>query len=345
MIMTVRTFLFLVAATALSLAGFVTADAQTRAASRANRPTAPAVRAAAVPLPASDAVLMVDLRRLFDEAVPRALEGDQAKLAQVNADVEQFKTRTGIDPRAFDTVAVGARFSNPSASVTKIDHLVAVARGTFSPGALVAAGRLASQGKYEEQKHGGKSVYVFRLEEHVKLFGLLRMRVGELAVSALDANTLALGEPAAVRAAIDAAEGRGRADAELVKLASAQNAVVGFAGDVPRSLVEGLDLGNPELTRNVASIRRFYGSIATSPSGFQLMTALRTLSAKDAGSLSDTVEAVRQFAPALMGGLSGERGKLARSAVQNLKVTTQGNEVQLRLDLSQSELATLLRTL
>src|SRR5688572_26979642 len=92
----------------LALAALATPSAaQTgrRGGAAQNTPAAQARQA--VPLPASDAVLAVDLRRLLNEAVPRALAADPARLAAVNADIEQFKARTGIDARAFETLTAG----------------------------------------------------------------------------------------------------------------------------------------------------------------------------------------------------------------------------------------------
>ena len=71
--------------------------AQTRA--RNSAQPAPSLMAS---LPESDAVAQVSVKRLLNDVMPRLLAGNPAKLAQANADIEQFKTRTGIEPRAFD---------------------------------------------------------------------------------------------------------------------------------------------------------------------------------------------------------------------------------------------------
>ncbi len=306
--------------------------------------TTPAPSRQAVPLPASDAVLAVDLRRLLNEAVPRALAGDAPRLAAVNADIEQFKARTGIDARAFETLTVGVRLTNPSPGVSKIDHIVAVARGTFRADVLVAAGRLAAQGRFSEEKHGGKSVYVFNISDQLKLFGLLKMHVSDLAMTVLDANTLAVGEPEAVRATIDAQAGRGRVDADLLNFARTPEDLIMFAGNVPPSFLVGIELGTPELNRAIASVRRLNGSIGTTAAGYQMQATLRTLNAADARNLGDTLEAVKQVAPMLIS-MSGERGKFAKRAVESLRITTQASEVRLRLELAQADLAALLRVL
>lgn len=296
-------------------------------------------------LPASDAVVFVDMRRLLTEAMPRALAGDGAKLAEVNADLDEFKMRTGIDARSFDRIAVGARFTNPSAGVTKIENVIAVANGTFDAGAFAAAGRLAAKGKYQELKHGGKTIHVFNINDRIKLFGLVpSMRVTDLAMTVLDTNTLAVGDPAGVRAAVDAHAGSGRISAEMAMLAQRNpNAIIGFGGALPASLMKNIDLGNEEIAKSIASIRQFYGSIGTTANGFDMLTVLRTGTANDAKNLSDTLAALKQLAPLLLSQLSGDRGKLAQNAVESLKVTTQGNEVQLSLAVAQTDIATLVR--
>ena len=337
---------------ALAALAIPSAGAQTRrrggggAAKPGAKPQATATAPArqAVPLPASDAVLAVDLRRLLTEAVPRALAADPARLSAVNADIEQFKARTGIDARAFDTLTVGVRLTNPSPSVTKIDHMVAIAHGTFRPDVLVAAGRLAARDKFREEKHAGKSVYIISLNDQLKLFGLLKVRVRDLALTVLDTSTLAVGEPEAVRATIDAQAGRGRVDADLLNFARSPADLILFAGNVPPSLTAGLDLGSPEINTAVASVRRFSGAIGVTPSGYQMQTTLRTLNAADAKSLGETLEALKQVAPMLIS-MAGARGKFAKNAVESLKITTQGGEVQLRLELAQADLAALLRAL
>lgn len=327
----------------------VPADAQRRPNTAAAAQQSSATHAdalAGVPLPASDAVMLVELRRLLSDAMPRALASDPARLAAVNADVESFKTKTGIDPRSFDTLAAAARVVTLPGGKVKIDHTVGVARGTFSTGAIVAAGKVSSKGNYREQKHAGKTVHVFTLNEQVKLFGLLGVRVSDLAVAELDAKTLAVGEPEAVRAAIDASQGRRAmkaADLALFAQPRDPGTLVAFGGKVPAEATRGLDLGNAEISQAVASIREFHGTVVTTDAGLDLQTALRTLGAADAKNLSDTLAALKQLAPLLLGRLSGDKGRLARSAVESLQVTQEGNEVRLRLNVPQGDIAALVR--
>lgn len=342
-----RNFIVSSLALALMLATVGAANGQRRRTPAKGRTAATATSRAAVrqvPLPASDVVMFVDVRRLLTEAIPRSLADNPAKLAEINADIEQFKTRTGLDARSFERIAVGTRITNPSASVTKIDHTVVIAHGTFNADVLAAAGRLAAKGRYREEKHGGKTVYVFSLNDQIKLFGLLKLRVSDLAMSVLDDKTLAFGEPEAVRAAIDSSAGRNTVNADLVALAQRNpNAIVGFGGNVPPAATRNLDFGNEEIERNVASIRQFYGSVGTAADGFDMLTVLRTDNASDAKNLGDTLLAVKQLAPLFVGQLSGQKGKFAKNAIDNLKIAMQGTEVQISLAVPQADITTLVQ--
>lgn len=322
------------------------ASAQTR---RAQTP--PARRAAATTgivaqLPASDAVMTIDVKRLFNEAMPRAYANNQAELARVNGEIDKFKERTGLDARQFSQLALGVRYTQTASGATTMDA-VAVGRGAFNPASIVAAARLASNGKYQETKYGGKSVHVFNFDEQVKLLGLFKVHLTELAISALDANTLAVGKPSRVREAIDAAAGRGRVSSEVAGLAAhTPDAIIGLGGTLPASATRNLDFLSEEFRRSVASIRQFYGSVGATSEGFQVDTVFRTETAGAAKTLSDTVEGLKQFAPAAIGMFvkgDAEKSRLLRSVVGATRVSSQGNELQINLALVETDLAALIQ--
>src|SRR5439155_24765447 len=146
-------------------------------------------------LPASDAVAIIDVKRLLNETMPSILGNDPAKLAQANAEVEKFKTRTGIDPRSFDRVALGVHFTYPNANTTKLET-VAIAHGTFDAKSLIASARAAANGKAREEKYRGATITIINVNDQMKVFGLWNMKVDELAICVLDPNSLAMGSVA-----------------------------------------------------------------------------------------------------------------------------------------------------
>lgn len=314
------------------------AAAQTRGRNTA----APAVPTLMSSLPQSDAVAQVKVKQLLSEAMPRILASNPAKLSEVNASIDRFKERTGLDPRMFQQVALGIRFTYPSEGVTKV-QTVALADGTFKPEAMMAAGRVASNGKYREEKYQDKTIYIFTLDENLKLLGLFDIRVGELAAAPLDTNILALGDPASVRSAIDASRSRKRPNAELIALASRDpNAVIGFGSNLNEQLIANLDIGNAPIADDLRTLRQAYGSVSTTETDLQLFLAARAVNAEAAKNLSTTIEGLTQFGAFFVGRLSGAKGVLAKSALSNLKIVNAANEVQLRTSVAQAEVGPLL---
>ena len=295
-------------------------------------------------LPASDAVLVVDTRRLLNEGLPRAFNNNAAEVARVNAEIEEFRQKYGLNARDFERVAVGTSFTQTASGATTLDA-VALMQGGFDPRALVAAAGKAAAGKHRQEQHGGKTVHVFDLsaQPRVRLLGLFSVRLTELAVAQLDANTLAVGKLSRVRAAIDAAAGRGRVAPEIAALATRNPAaIIGVGGNVPQSATRGIDLMSAEISSSVASIRQFYGSVATTPSGFQMQTVLRTETAAAARTLADTVAGLKQFAPFLISRMPEPRAGLLRGVVEDTRVAAEGNEVRIDLALAQTAAAALI---
>ena len=312
-------------------------QAQTR-----NRNSAPATSTLMSSLPQSDAVVHVKMKQLLNEAMPRILANNPTKLSEVNATMDRFKDRTGLDPRMFEQIAVGVKFTYPAEGVTKVQS-VALANGSFSAAAMMAAGRVASNGKYREEKHRDKTIYVFTLDESIRLLGVFSFRIGELAVAPLDANTLALGDPAGVRAAIDVSGSRKNANAELIALASRDpNAIIGFGSNMSEQLVSNLDIGNAPIAADLKTLRQVYGSVSTTATDLQLFLGARAVNANAAKSLGDTLEGLKQFGALLVGRLSGARGVLAKSALGNMSIVTDANELQIRTSVAQTEVGPLL---
>ena len=294
-------------------------------------------------LPPSDAVALINVNRVLDEALPKLLAENPAKLADVTAELAKFKTQTGLDPRSFDQIALGLSYTYPREGITKIST-VALARGTFNAGAMVAAGRMAANGKYVEQKYQGKTIYVFSLDRQIRLFGLWNLKVRDLAVAALDSNTLALGDLDAVRGVIDANRTRKHANAELIALASRDpNAILGFGGNVSPKLLENLSLSNDSVARELTAVRQVYGTLGMTSTDLELMMAARTVDTYSAKNLGDSVEGLRMLGMFAINRLSGAKGTLARSALDNLKITTVGNELQIRTAVAQSQVSPLMR--
>jgi len=169
------------------------------------------------------------------------------------------------------------------------------------------------------------------------------MRVGELAICALDANKLAIGNLATVRAAIDAGK-KGGANAELLTLASRDpKAVIGFGANVPRELMANLNVGNDTIAKDANSIRQAYGSIGTTETDVSLSLVARTDNPDAARNLSDTITGLKQLGAIFVVQMAQPRKALAQGALDNLKITTRGNELEIRTQVAAANLASVIK--
>jgi len=293
-------------------------------------------------LPPSDAVALIKVKRVIDEAMPSLLAGNPARIAEVNEEMAKFKTQTGIDARSIDQIALGMSFTYPSEAITKV-NTIAIASGTFNAGAMVAAGRLASSGKYSEQKFQGKTIYLFSLDREVRLLGLWNLRISDLAVTSLTPNTLAMGSLESVKGAIEAGRTRKFANPQLIALAGSDpNAIMGFGGNVSEALIQNLRANN-SWARELTAVRQVYGSVGMTSADLEVMLAAKTVDAASAKNLSDTIEGLTQLGTLFLGRLSPVRETLARSAIKNLKVTTTGNQLLIKTAVAQAQVAPLIR--
>ena len=294
-------------------------------------------------LPQSDAVGLVKIQPLLNDALPMMVAQNPAKLGEVNAEIEKLKARIGLDARMFDQIAFGMRYSYPRAGVTKVDT-VAVGRGTFKVDSFVEAGKAAPAGKYREEKYQGRTLYIFTLDQQLRIFGMFNMKVSDLAVAPLDANTLALGNVSEVKRAIDATKTRADSNAELIALATGDpNALVGFGGKVTPALVESLKLDNEAIAKDVSSIRQVYGSVSTTEKDVAVFIAARATTAASAQELSRTLKDLSNLGAFFVTRMPVPKRTAASTALDNLKITTQGSELQIRTTVAQADIGSLMK--
>ena len=338
---------------------------------------AASTNAALAALPASDFVISIDAQRALSETLPSLLASNPTLLAKMNAELEKFEKETGINPRSFESIAVGGRITStrPHGSRT-----VVIARGSFTADTLLETAFTAMKAKgekfqKEEQTYEGKRIILITPAARIKgeaktvektgatltaepvitvtgsgtdvIRGTSR---GRMAIAVIDANTLALGDLDSVRSAVDASLGRNRVDDELVRLATqTPNAVIGFSGKIPQSVAEkSSSSAKSSIEKYFASIRQFYGSFNANGTDAETLVAVRTETSEQAGDIGqalNTIKSLSAFGFAQSsGGNTAKQDSLA-DLLKGVTITTQGNEVQINVKVPQGSLAPLMRTI
>ncbi|MBA2732277.1 MAG: hypothetical protein H0U54_05240 [Acidobacteria bacterium] len=325
-----------------------------------NGTRAASANAALAALPASDFVISIDVQRGLNETLPGFLAANPALLAKMNAELEKFEKETGINPRAFESIAIGGRLApgKPHDSRT-----IVIARGSFNSDTLLenAFAAVKAKGKEfqkEEQVYEGKRIILISPTRNMKVEVetgdkttaatlSAEPRRDKMAIAVLDSNMLAIGELEGVRAAVDASLGRNRVDDELVRLATqTPTAVVGFSGKIPQSFAEKAS-SKSSIEKYFSSIRQFYGSFGVSGTDAETLVAVRTQTAEQAGEIGqalNTLKTLGGFGFTRSGGDSAKNNSIA-DVLKGLSITTQGNEVQINVRIPQASLAPLMRTI
>lgn len=297
-------------------------------------------------LPESDAIAYINLRRIINEALPRVLSEKQ--LAEMKAGIDKIKQTAGFDLNGIENAVMAMRIGKATSGPPAPEFIVAV-RGSFNADALVSLMRIALQGKYQEEKYGSKTLTTLKLNDLLKSGDSkstppLPVQISEISVTALDAGTLALGNINYLKAGIDAQGGKGGIKPELSALIMRDsNSLFSIAGIIPPGLLSSIvpkdAQGNEEINNLLTGIDQIYLSLGLDAADFTLLLTIRTATADQANTLSGLAQ---MGAQALAG---NTQDKNIKGLVEALKVTTQGNEMQLQTRIPQTVVGDFARTM
>ena len=303
-------------------------------------------------LPASDAVATVDARRFFDQAMPKLLASRADIVGKITTHLNEFQTKTGVDPRKFDRVAIGANFKHQAVRDFDIDF-VALAQGSINAGALVAAAKLGSNAGYREEKVGEHTIYIFSARSIADknlpasgpaiVNGAVDTVPAEMAVAVYDTNTIAIGSPGRVREAL---EGGSTVSPEISGLLTSRpNPVFAFAARMPEGVRNLLPMDNDELGKNIESIRFLTGWADVGVGNASMNMTAKTTNAESAQSLYDTVAFLQQFGKGLLGNSKKPQNAVYARLIDSAKLSKAGSDVALDLTVAQSDIDLLLAAL
>lgn len=303
-------------------------------------------------LPASDAVATMNLKRLLNDVMPQILAAQPAKLAELNAQIDEIKAKTGVDLRQFEQAAIGVNFKQVKAGGAIEAEPIMLMRGSFNAAALLAVGKIAANGKFRQEQIGGTTVTIFSLPENAKQTAkpkaqhdemvektIEQTMGGEFAVYPVDTNTLAIGKLPSVRSMLMNKTPVNHVTADLTALINRNpNAVVSFAGNVPAGTASSFDMGNDQIGRIVKSLRQMFGSIDMNNDKASMLLAARTAEEPQAKELEESLLGLQMLGKGLLSSKTDDKSQVISRIVENLKITRSLSEVQLQADLPKSDL-------
>ncbi len=305
-------------------------------------------------LPASDGVAVFETRRFLTDGLPRILSSNQPALAEITARLDEMTSRTGIDLRRFDQVAVGIAVKQISETECDLEPVV-VAGGEVSANALLTVAKLAAKGSYREEKVAGRTLYVFSPTaaaqraagvtiSNSKVAAMadkaLRAVMKEIAVAAFDGNTLVMGPEHRVRETLEA---RTKVSTEVVSLLPKRDtAVLSFAMLTTPALVRMLPFDTSVIGNTADSVRYMAGSFDVNGTGAALQVMARTQTAAQAAEVKDLIDVGTSLGKFALGNAAREDKKVYGRMLANMTTTVRGSDITIDLAVPQADIDVLL---
>jgi len=335
-----------IAILALNFAGSTLADGSKKKAAGADLVTM---------LPASHGVVSIDVKRLLNEGLPTMLSSKPEWVAQMNEGIDGFRGKTGLDLRMFDQAAVGVNVTDLGNGKFDLDPVV-LAKGDFNAGSLIAIAKVASDGKYREEKVGTHSLIIFSVKKAADKAAAkagevdgrtnsIMESVGdslseEVAVTALNSNTLAFGTVARVRETLDR---KTKISPQLnALLAKYPNTIAKMAATVPSGLSKFVPMENDEIGNNIDSIRAISGAFNVTPVETTFMLSAKTLQAAQAKSLYELMDGMMAWGGNLLSASKRDDQQVFGRLLKSAKLSQKGTMIDLTLPVAQSDIDSLI---
>jgi hypothetical protein len=286
-------------------------------------------------LPEADMLFFINPQRILNEVVPKVLPAKDVE--EMRKGFEMAKQMAGVDPTKVDYIVLAVRVKKPTGDLNfQPPEIMAVASGDFSSEALMTLARMASQGKLRDQTYGNKTLGLMTIDPIVKEAekNPILKSFTEVGVVTLTPNSIAVGSPSYLRAAIDAGEGKDRITAEtLNSLVRDSNALISIAGRPFYAFAKAFGMHGSEVTARAPKcdtrLGDFYASVTMDATNFMLRGAVNEDNPDTAKIFSNLFSGLLRFA------LSNTKDPAMLSLANNIAIAAEGDEVTVRADLPQ----------
>jgi len=294
-------------------------------------------------LPEADLLIYVNPQRILNEAVPKFLpEKDLEGMRKGFADM---KKNAGVDPTQLEYLVIAVRFRKPTADLNfQAPEFMVVSSGDFGAEALMTLAHTVSQGKLRDESYGGKTMGLMTIEPMVKEAekNPFLKSFTELGVVALNGNTIATGTPGYLRAAIDAAGGKGRISTEaLAFLVRDPNALLSMAGSPWGSFAKSFGMMGTETTprtpRCETRIGDFYAALTMDATNFSYRGVSNADNPDTARIFANLYSGLLQYA------IKSIPDPTAQTILKGFAITAEGDEVLVRADFPQQMILDLIK--
>lgn len=294
-------------------------------------------------LPEAETLVYLNASRIVNEALPRLLPEKENQ--DLMKGLDQAKAFTGIDVRRLEFIVLAMRFNKPSGGmIYPLPEAMLAMRGDFDAEGLMGMAMMVSEGKLKQESYGTHSLALLKLEDVQPGAGKNPFARGfsELALTTLDNHTIAFGNTAYIKAALDAADGRGRIKAETIQSALREpEALLSINGSPLMAFAKSFGLRaaerRPDNSDCMTRFGDFYLGLNMDAQGFKLTGAMN----------ADNPETANIIKMMLMGVFEQAKNAIPDQGAQNMlkqmNLIAEGSELLIQANIPQEMAAQFVR--
>lgn len=297
-------------------------------------------------LPASNAVVSIDVQKGLNDALPKLLVGNPQIKAEVDQGLAEISSKIGPDALKFSDVVVGVGVQEVAGPAAPKVLPVFIARGDVSAAQVVAKATEASKTPCTERVVSGKTIYVCQMEVSVKQkakgasVSSATKILKETAFVALDANTVAFG---AVSRVLDTVEHRSVVNPAIKGLLKdSPTTVAAFAMENVNGLEKLVPLENDDVGNALKNLRYMAGSADSVADGFVFSGLFRSVDAASSKELGSLLSGLQAIGKAFLGNSNRADQKLYGRLINNVKIAQADNDVTLSIAIPQADVNALM---
>lgn len=286
-------------------------------------------------LPDADMLIYINPQRILNEVVPKVMPAKDVE--EMRKGFEQVKKDINVDPTKVEYIVLAIRFKKPTGDLKfQPPEALVVAGGDVNAETLIGLARMATQGQMRDETYGAKTLGLMKIDPIAKEAEKNPFLRGfsEVGVVALTGNSVAAGTPAYLRAAIDAADGKGRITMEtLNSLVRDSNALISVAGRPLQSFAKSFGLLGTETTERAnrceTKMGDFYAAVTMDANNFIVRGAINEDN-------PDTAKIITNLFSGLLGyAATSIPDPGMQSLLKNIAIAAEGDDVTVKADLNQ----------
>ena len=284
-------------------------------------------------LPASDLIAVIDVGRAFNDLLPRLSSLSIGGLDKMAKDIQDFTSKTGIDPSKVRNAVLGLNLSAMQANGAII------IQGLGLDDKKIETALKAYNLEFKTTDYKGKPIFSVVSQVKSPSAGPLSLKTDETAIAVLDQQKVALGDLSAVKGVVDNHSGAAKGGVTPMMAGALketkESALIRFALNIPDNIRQEAS-NQGDLFKSIGGIKVILGTFdVANDFSLSLDAIMRTASQNEAAELESGLKGLVSLAKGFLGG-GDPKTDVIGQLLDQIKIGSKINDVSLVIAIPRS---------